>query len=83
MRPYTVVLVEDGAETQLRAGDCAAFQKASGHGHHLIIRVPEPATFLKPGARQPEDVASCSDVDLMSDHKSGVFAHKDGGPYPA
>src|SRR6185312_6802234 len=31
-----VVLVEDGGETVLRAGDCAGFPKGSGNGHHLI-----------------------------------------------
>ena len=33
-----VVLVEDGGETVRRAGDCAAFPKSSGNGHHLINR---------------------------------------------
>ena len=33
-----LVLVEDGGETLLRAGDCAAFPKASGNGHHMINR---------------------------------------------
>ena len=31
-----VTLVEDGGETALRAGDCAAFPKGTGNGHHLI-----------------------------------------------
>src|SRR6201990_3303179 len=30
-----VVLEEDGGETVLHAGDCAAFPKNSGDGHHL------------------------------------------------
>src|ERR1700761_7439400 len=33
-----LVLVEDGRETVLRAGDCAAFAMNSGNGHHLINR---------------------------------------------
>ncbi len=33
-----VTLIEDGgAQTLLRAGDCAAFPKGSGNGHHMII----------------------------------------------
>src|SRR5580704_5822684 len=28
-----VILIEDGGETVLRAGDCAAFAKGSGDGH--------------------------------------------------
>jgi hypothetical protein len=31
-----LTLIEDGGETVLRAGDCAAFPKGSGNGHHLI-----------------------------------------------
>ena len=33
-----LVLVEDGGETLLRAGDCAAFAKDTGNGHHMINR---------------------------------------------
>ncbi|MBK6616036.1 cupin domain-containing protein, partial [Ottowia sp.] len=33
-----VTLVEDGGETLMRAGDCAAFPKGTGNGHHLINR---------------------------------------------
>src|SRR3982750_396566 len=31
-----LTLVEDGAETLLRAGDCAAFPKGVASGHHMI-----------------------------------------------
>jgi len=31
-----LALVEDGGETVLHAGDCAAFPKGTGNGHHLI-----------------------------------------------
>src|SRR6476620_8864809 len=31
-----LTLIEDGGETVLGAGDCAAFAKGSGNGHHLI-----------------------------------------------
>ena len=31
-----LTLIEDGGETVLRAGDCAAFAKGSGNGHHMI-----------------------------------------------
>ncbi|MFA5966008.1 MAG: cupin domain-containing protein [Sphingomonas sp.] len=33
-----LVLVEDDGETLPRAGDCAAFPKASGNGHQLVNR---------------------------------------------
>ena len=76
-----VVLIEDGGETLLRAGDCAAFPKNSGNGHHLINRSGATATYLEVGSRQPADVATCSDVDLVSSNTDGRFLHKDGRPY--
>ena len=76
-----LVLVEDGGETLLRAGDAAAFPKASGNGHHMINRTDRLAIYLEVGSRAPEDVATCSDVDLMSNNVDGRFLHKDGASY--
>jgi len=76
-----VVLVEDGGETVLRAGDCAAFQKNSGNGHHLINRSQVMAIYLEVGSRSPTDVITCSDIDMMSPSSDGRFLHKDGTPY--
>lgn len=77
-----LTLVEDGAETVLRAGDCAAFPKGSGNGHHLINRAGTTAMYLEVGSRSPEDVITCSDVDMMSANADGRFVRKDGTPYP-
>ena len=77
-----LVLVEDGGETVLHAGDCAAFPKNSGDGHHLINRSGEPAIYLEIGARSPDDLTVCSDIDIMSSAADGRFVHKDGVPYP-
>ena len=77
-----VVLVEDGGETVLRAGDCAAFAKGSGNGHHLINRAAGTAVYLEVGSRQPDDLTTCSDIDMMSANADGAFTHKDGTPYP-
>jgi uncharacterized cupin superfamily protein len=77
-----LVLVEDGGETVLRAGDCAAFAKNSGNGHHLINRSGAMAVYLEVGSRQKDDVTYCSDVDMMSPNSDGRFLHKDGTPYP-
>jgi len=78
-----VVLVEDQGETVLQADDCAAFPKASGNGHHLINRSDKVAVYLEVGSRQPDDLTTCSDIDMMSSNKDGRFTHKDGTPYPA
>jgi uncharacterized cupin superfamily protein len=76
-----LLLVEDGAETLLRAGDCAAFSKASGNGHHMINRSDRMAIYLEVGSRHPDDLTTCSDIDMMSANKDGRFVHKDGTPY--
>ncbi|RQR66519.1 cupin domain-containing protein [Burkholderia sp. Bp9125] len=78
-----VTLIEDGGETVLRAGDCAAFPKNSGNGHHLVNRSAATAVYLEVGSRSPADVITCSDVDMMSPSADGCFLHKDGTPYPA
>jgi uncharacterized cupin superfamily protein len=77
-----LVLVEDGGETVLRAGDAAAFAKNSGNGHHLINRSGETAVYLEVGSRHPEDLATCSEADMMSSNADGRFTYKDGTPYP-
>ena len=76
-----LTLVEDGGEAVLRAGDCAAFPKDSGNGHHLINRSGAMAVYLEVGSRQPADVAICTDIDVMSTNADGRFVHKDGTPY--
>ena len=75
-------LVEDGGETVLRAGDCAAFPKRSGDGHHMINRSAAMAVYLEVGSRKPSDLTTCSDIDMMSASSDGRFVHKDGSPYP-
>ena len=40
------MLAEDGGETLLRAGDCAAFPKDVANGHRLINRSDAPCVFL-------------------------------------
>ena len=76
-----LTLVEDGGETLLQAGDCAAFPKGSGNGHHLQNRGTTVALYLEVGSRHPDDLTTCSDVDMMSSNRDGRFVHKDGTPY--
>jgi len=76
-----LVLVEDDGETMLVAGECAAFPKGTGNGHHLQNRGSTPAVYLEVGSRHPDDLTTCSDIDLMSANRDGRFVHKDGTPY--
>jgi uncharacterized cupin superfamily protein len=76
-----LTLVEDGGETLLQAGDCAGFPKGSSNGHHLQNRGTTVAMYLEVGSRHPDDLTTCSDVDMMSSNRDGRFLHKDGTPY--
>ena len=76
-----LVLVEDGGETVLRAGDAAAFPKGTGDGHHMVNRSDRDAVYLEIGGRDPDDVITCSDIDMMSPSRDGRFLRKDGTPY--
>ena len=70
-----LTLIEDGGETVLRAGDCTAFPKGSGDGHHMINKSGAMAVYLEVGSRSPADVTVCSDVDIMSTNADGRFVH--------
>ena len=75
-----LILIEDGGETALRAGDCAAFPKASEDGHHLINRSEAAAVYLEVGSRRAADLTICSDIDVMSANAHGRFVRKNGTP---
>jgi uncharacterized cupin superfamily protein len=77
-----LTLIEDGGETLLRAGDCAAFPKSTGNGHHLVNKSSVTAVYLEVGSRHPHDLTTCSDIDMMSANADGRFVHKDGTRYP-
>lgn len=77
-----LTLVEDGGETLLRAGECAAFPKGTGNGHHLKNQSSGIAVYLEVGSRNPSDITTCSDIDMMSSNADGRFVRKDGTPYP-
>jgi uncharacterized cupin superfamily protein len=76
-----LTLIENGGETILQAGDCAAFPKDSGNGHHLINKSDAMAICLEVGSRQPADVTVYSDIDMMITNADTRFVHKDGTPY--
>jgi len=74
------VLVQDGGETVMRVGDCAAFPAGNTDGHHFINRSDGAAAFLVVGTKANAEVATYSDVDMQV-HMSGGkarFSHKDG-----
>lgn len=77
------VLVTDGGEEILRAGDCAGFKAGVRDGHHLQNRSPRDALLLEIGSRKvAEDEGEYPDIDLRFLKGDGGYVHKDGRPYP-
>jgi uncharacterized cupin superfamily protein len=78
-----VVLVEDGAETVLRSGDCAGFKAGVADGHHLVNRSDREAMLLEVGSRRPDqDTCTYSDIDMVARAGEDFYRHRDGTPYP-
>ena len=77
-----LTLVEDGGAMRLGAGECAAFPKGTGNGHHLKNLSTAVAVYLEVGSRHRDDLTTCSDIDMKSANADGRFVHKDGSPYP-
>ena len=75
------VLVEDGGETVLRAGDVAAWPKGVKDGHHLQNRGGEDCVMLAISAGDSaNDRGEYPDIDLR--FEGDGYLHKDGTPYP-
>ncbi|MBX9796672.1 cupin domain-containing protein [Sphingomonas sp.] len=74
------VLVEDGGETLLRAGDIASFAMGAGNGHHLINRSAADCAFVVVSAGDRAAGGGYSDIDML--FTADAYTHKDGTPYP-
>lgn len=77
------VLIENGGETLMRAGDCAGFPANMPDGHHVLNRSAAPASFLVIGSKAPREVVTYADVDLVVTMAEGraAFSYKDGSSY--
>jgi uncharacterized cupin superfamily protein len=78
-----VILVEDGGETVLKAGDAAGFKANVPNGHHLINKTDRDVVFLEIGTRSKRERAEYPDVDLriVRDETGGCAMHKNGRLY--
>ena len=75
-----VVLVTEGVEEILRAGECAAFLPGDADGHHLQNRSGSMARVLEIGsAGLQNDETTYPDIDLWADHSG--YCHSDRTPY--
>jgi len=75
------VLVEDDGRTILRRGDCAAWPKGTGNGHHLINESAADCVFVVVGGGTNTG-GGYSDIDMLFT-PDGKYTHKDGTPYDA
>ena len=77
------VLIEEGGETPLRAGEAAAFKAGHADGHHLANRSGEDAVVLEIGTRADEERGHYPDIDLVYEKRGGAvrFTDKAGKPY--
>ncbi len=74
------VLIEDGGETPMHAGDVAAWPAGVRNGHHLVNRSDQDCVFIAIGTGDHSMGGGYSDID-MTFGEDGYF-HKDGTPYP-
>jgi uncharacterized cupin superfamily protein len=75
------VLVDDSGEHLLRPGDCAAFPKNDGNGHHVQNRSDCDCVFVVMGGGTPLG-GDYPDIDMRFSAEGG-YEHKDGTLYPA
>ncbi len=76
----TAVLIDDGGETQLVAGDICAFPAGERNGHHMINRSNADCVFVAISTGSRAKGGGYSDIDMMFTADS--YIHKDGTPYP-
>ena len=78
-----VVLVTDGLEELLHAGDAAGFKAGDPNGHCLQNRSTGEAVVLEVGTRIESDTGYYSDIDMMTPAggKPAIYTHRDGTPY--
>ena len=79
-----VVLVTDGGEEILRAGDAAGFRAGDSNGHCLQNHSGSDAQVLEIGTRVSGDSAYYNDIDMVAPAggQPAPYTHRDGTAYP-
>ncbi len=77
-----LVLIEDGGETALRAGEAAGFKAGVADGHHLVNRSASDAVCLEIGPRAESERVHYPDVDLVYERSAAGdgFTDRSGKP---
>ena len=78
-----LVLIENGGEVVLKAGDCAGFKAGDGNAHRLVNRSGRDAVYIEVGTRAPSERAHYPDDDLhlVREGRTARWLHKSGEPY--
>lgn len=78
-----LILIEDGGETPMQPGDCAAWKAGVANGHRFVNRSDRPARFLIVGTKSTDEVATYSDVDLQIHFGGGAprLTYRDGSDW--
>ncbi len=75
------MLVEEGSETMLRAGDIATFPRNDANGHHLVNRSDKPCSFVAIDNSEGEGNCHYPDADLVWNQADQRYTHRDGTAY--
>jgi uncharacterized cupin superfamily protein len=78
-----VVLVTDGGEEILRAGDCAGFKAGEPNGHCLQNRSQDDTVVLEVGSRLEDDACDYPDLDMLAPAhgKPAAYTRRNGTAY--
>ncbi len=78
-----LVLIEEGGETPLGAGEAATFKAGHADGHYLLNRSAVDAVVLEIGTRASDERCHYPDIDLVYEKRDGGirFSNKAGEPY--
>ena len=74
------VLVDDAGAHALKPGDCVAFPKNDGNGHHVQNRSDTDCVFVVMSGGESKG-GDYPDIDMRFTADGG-YVHKDGSPYP-
>lgn len=76
----TAVLIDDHGRTPLGPGDCVAYPKGDGNGHHLVNEGDADCVFVAVGGTSLSD-CHYPDIDMHLP-AGGDFRRKDGSGFP-
>jgi len=74
------VLVDDSGRIPLGPGDCAAFPKADGNGHHLVNESDADCVFIAVGRPASTD-AHYPDIDMRFHAAGEKYVRRDGSDF--